>query len=546
LRKSIGARQAGLSVLAVLIGANFILHIVEIAPNYVFRMWQIAILLGYATALLAGLTSLAGFGKALTAWGSIALVLLGAEAVVGGPDDFSPTVGEVGWAGTTTLDSTLGVRFTPSTVAKTLYPANPRNYFDEPNDLQKRWNLLAFEGSKAQLEFTGDNQSVMRVNISDAPGRVTWHIALIQAPIRVLANASYELRFRVRSDAPRTVFTLVGQAHEPWGNLGLVREIRADTSWNAVSLTFRASGSDRNARLYFDLGGDAPSLELSDVSLREISTNKMVESEVPQERSVSYRFNSQGCRETEIPKRDSLERPWRILTIGDGSTMGVGVHQRDTYETRLQSLLNETSSRDSSGVKYEIINCGAWGSSTADQFKIASRTTTAYAPNVVLLSVSPDNFQSSIDEGFPQNGKPLSNFARLFRTWGVVTTSRQPKVPPPDLSPVVEGVRQIAENAQASGAKFVVMMFRNRHGDDWTRLDSALASGLRDLNVPILDLGPTLLPFGEQEIMVDPRFDTHPNALAHRLAAEALRKFLSEQGMLYSRSSQAESVTRVR
>ncbi len=533
------ARVAAMATLAMLIFANFTLHLVNTAPRYSFRVWQVAILLGYVCALLAALTSLAraiGFRQALIGWGSLAVLLLGVEAAIGGPDNFSGSVGRVEWEGTTPRDSVFGVRFAPNSVVKSLYPDNPRDYFDEPNDLQKRWTLSSFEGSKAQLVFAADSLGVMRVNITEAPGRETWHIALVQAPIRIAADGRYEVRFRVRADSPRTVFVLAGQAHEPWKNLGLFREIRVDTSWQAVTQTFRASESDQNARLYFDLGGDVPSVELSAVSMREVSTNRVIEAAVQKERSVTYRMNSEACRGVEAGNRDSLANSLRILSIGDGSSLGVGVHERDTYASRLQVLLNGAPGQGSSRVNYEVLNCGAWGSSTDDQRRIFARVVRAYAPDVVVLSVSPDDYRDSPDEGVPQFGNPEGKFARLFRVWGLVSTAGEADVPPPDYSPMVAGVREMATAAQTSGAKAAVMLFRSQQSDDWARLDSALSAGLRDLNVPILDLGPTLLPFGERALMVDPRVDVHPNDLAHRLASEALQKFLSEQGLLNRRS----------
>ena len=539
---SAATRTAVISGFAGVAAVNFVVHLQNANGIFPFRVWQIAIVLGYAITFIAfavAFTRAVSFSMASVICGIPAVLLLVAEASVSGTDRPAVALGDVEWTGEVAPDLDKGTYFAPNTVVRSLYPANPRNYFEEPSTLKTRWKLNTQNGSVAELAFPDDRVGVIRVAIAHEPEKVDWHIELRQSPIRLQENAQYELRFRARADSVRSVFAAVALAYEPWSGLGFFSEFRIDTTWKSYARTFRSTASDSVARLFFNLGAELPSVELSDVSLRALSTGKEVQADVPVERSVTYRLNSQGCRGSDVPNRDSLANTRRILALGDGSTMGVGVHERDTYVSRLQSLLNEAPGRGSSRVTYDVLNCGAWGSSTSDQIKISKRAALAYHPNVVLLSVSPDDFQFSKDEGVPQQRPPEGQFARLFRVWGVITTARQPKVPPPDLSPIVAGLRQIATDVQASGAQFGVMLFRNRQGDDWTRLDSALATGLGDLNVPILDLGPTLLPFGERETMVDPRFDTHPNDLAHRLAAEALRKFLLEQGMLNMQGGQA-------
>ncbi len=522
------------SILALLIVANFVLHLVGTAPQFPFRLWQVAILLGYAATLLAGLTSLMrmpAFQRAMLGWSAGAVLLLGAEAVIGGPDSFSPTLGQVEWAGTTIQDSALGARFAPNTMAKTLYPSNPRGYFDEPDALQRRWELAALEGSKAHPVFPADRPGVIRVDIADAPGKVTWHTALNQAPIRLMADERYEVRFRARADSARTIFVLAGEAHSPWGNLGLYREIRVDSTWRNFTQTFRATASDRNARLYFDLGSESPSVEFSGIDLRQISTNRLVQSEARRETSVTYRINSQGCRGGDYAA-GVAPGVRRILALGDGSTFGVGVHQRDTYAERLQALLNESTSARGTGARYEVINCGVRGYSTQQERRLLESVGSHYAPNVILLSVSPDDDRFATQEDEPTAGPPVGAMERLFRVWGLIRSQGRPEPVPPDFATIVSGIKQIDDQARASGARLVVMTFQHRTKETWSGLDSALTSGLTGSNIPILRLGPALQPFGEQALVVHTAYDRHPNELAHRVSAEALRKFLADEGLL--------------
>jgi hypothetical protein len=102
----------------------------------------------------------------------------------------------------------------------------------------------------------------------------------------------------------------------------------------------------------------------------------------------------------------------------------------------------------------------------------------------------------------------------------------------PDYAKIVEDVRQIDSATRAQGRRLALVLFQHRRRPEWLSLDSALAVGLRGAKIPVLKLGPVLLPFGEDKLLVHSVFDWHPNELAHRISAEALRKFLADEGLL--------------
>ncbi|MBL0171657.1 MAG: carbohydrate binding domain-containing protein [Gemmatimonadaceae bacterium] len=453
------------------------------------------------------------------------------EGALKGPDDFSQTTGNVEWVGTTMQDSALGVRFAPNTVVRTFYPNNPRGYFDEPDALQRRWVLQTHEGSRAQLEFPSEKPGVLRINIADSPSKIGWHVSLRQAPIRVLAGERYQLRFRARSDSVRTLYVAISQAHPPGKSLGLSREIRVDSSWRDFTQTFRATESDRAAQIYFELGADHPAVELSGITMLAISTSSVVQAEARRELSVSYQINSLGCRGPEYPMRTD-SGSWRILSLGGGGTFGVGVHQLDTYASRLEALLNEAGTSRGPEGHYDVINCGTPGISAEQQRLLLISLWPHYSPNLVLFAVGPDH-DSIATEGVRQSAGPsITNLERLFRVWGLARSLGRPKPLVPDFATTVDNIKQVDADARARGARVAVVLFQQRLGPDWKSLDSALTKGLRGSNIPMLNLGPVLLSFGEQKLFVHSVLDRHPNELAHRISAEALRKFLSDQGLL--------------
>ncbi|MEQ1690961.1 MAG: carbohydrate binding domain-containing protein [Gemmatimonas sp.] len=528
-------RAAWVAVLAVLIGANFVAHLLASAPNFPFRIAQLTVLVGYVLILLSAAMSLVGateFKRAFVGIGTAAALFVIAEGLIGGRDDFAPNAGKVQWLGTVVQDSAIGARFAPNSLIKSVYPDNPRGYFDEPDALQRRWLLETFEGSQARLEFPADQRGVLRVKILDAPGKQRWHIALLQAPLRVQLDERYEVRFRARADSVRTIFLHVGQARKPFDGRGLFREIRLDTTWRDVSESFRATATDRDARLFFELGADASPVEFANITMRAISTNRAVEAPARRELSVSYQINSQGCRGADSPTVPS-PGTWRILALGDGNAFGVGVHQGDTFSARLETMLNEAGTRQGTGDRFDVINCSMLGFSTENEKRLLRALAPHYSPNVVLLAVSPDDdrFTSEFESGAAKDSSGLG-LQRLSRIWGLISAIGRPKATPPDFPAVVRGIREIEQDASARGSRLAVILFRHRETREWAGLDSAVTIGLRGTNIPVLDLGSALRSFSEAQLRVHAIYDGHPNELAHRVSAEAIRKFLADEGLL--------------
>lgn len=89
------------------------------------------------------------------------------------------------------------------------------------------------------------------------------------------------------------------------------------------------------------------------------------------------------------------------------------------------------------------------------------------------------------------------------------------------------------ESCRKRGAKLAVVIFRqNATWEPWLRLVDAVNEGVRGTDIPVLDLGPTLLEeHSPDEFIVHPT-DAHPNEIAHRLAAEAIEHFLRSHGLL--------------
>jgi hypothetical protein len=86
--------------------------------------------------------------------------------------------------------------------------------------------------------------------------------------LAVKGGQFYTLTFRAQADRPRRISVGVGQAHEPWGNLGLYQGVDLGPEERLYEFGFTAKADDANARVSFVLGGDTAAVQLGEVGLR--------------------------------------------------------------------------------------------------------------------------------------------------------------------------------------------------------------------------------------------------------------------------------------
>jgi len=94
--------------------------------------------------------------------------------------------------------------------------------------------------------------------------------------------------------------------------------------------------------------------------------------------------NSAGFRDREY----TVEKPrntFRILCLGDSSTFGLGVMAADTYHSQLEQTLARQSA--GSGRRYEVLNAGVTGYTSAQCLGMYVHRGQAWQPDVVTLYV---------------------------------------------------------------------------------------------------------------------------------------------------------------
>lgn len=107
-----------------------------------------------------------------------------------------------------------------------------------------------------------------------------------------------------------------------------------------------------------------------------------VEIYVPEsERRVRLRFNDDGFRGPSRPRRKPAGT-CRVAILGDSQIAAIATREEDTLVGRLEDRLRSWSP----GVRWEVLNFGVSGSSTAQELVLYRELVSRFAPDVVVLA----------------------------------------------------------------------------------------------------------------------------------------------------------------
>ena len=230
---------------------------------------------------------------------------------------------------------------------------------------------------------------------------------------------------------------------------------------------------------------------------------------------------------------------YRIVALGDSFTFGFGVDERDTFVSLLQERLDEAPAPD--GKKYEVLNMGVVGYNSRDEAEVLRHKGLALHPRGILLAYilnDPEiDPRPSLHKYFdPPAWWRHSHVLRLLhlgwnslQVWiyGGGDYIRYLHAPARDKwRSVEEAFRSIAADARGAGAWVVVAIFPITPRTSWSdypfaEVHAQVARAARAEGFEVVDLLPVFRTRDPRELVISPA-DDHPNALGHRLAAEAI------------------------
>jgi hypothetical protein len=122
------------------------------------------------------------------------------------------------------------------------------------------------EGAKMTVT-PGSSDKMARIDVTKVDG-TSWHLQLNQGGLKVKKGQFYTVSFRAKTEGPKQTTVSVGQAHEPWQNLGLSATVRLGAEEREFRYGFVAGADDENARVSFAVGWQAGRIELGRLALQ--------------------------------------------------------------------------------------------------------------------------------------------------------------------------------------------------------------------------------------------------------------------------------------
>jgi hypothetical protein len=111
------------------------------------------------------------------------------------------------------------------------------------------------------------------------------------------------------------------------------------------------------------------------------------------EYNALYQINSLGLRDREYgPKEEGV---FRVLLLGDSFSASHGLPIEDSLSRQLERALQAEVDPETVSLKIEVINAAAGGYSPYNYWKAYRRWAHIFKPDVVVVGLSPDDYDSS-------------------------------------------------------------------------------------------------------------------------------------------------------
>lgn len=272
-------------------------------------------------------------------------------------------------------------------------------------------------------------------------------------------------------------------------------------------------------------------------------------SEVPQpadedRRRVPVRLNTLGLREEwdVVPPRRADET--RVVMLGDSFVFGEAVHR----EEAMPAVLERELTVQMPGRPFRVFNLGVCDNNTSQEAARYRALQPTLQPDVLVLVAYLNDFtrenpaytlRDIYDAGgtpgfFSRHSYLVGNiYARLrlrvmrARSIAWYRSSTLANLDG-EFAPMGEEILRLRDFARARGARFVLVFFPWLYSLDAYPLDevhSHLRSFARHHDIDLLDLLDVFRHHGDEALRVSPA-NEHPNAQAHRMAAQAIARFL--------------------
>ena len=248
---------------------------------------------------------------------------------------------------------------------------------------------------------------------------------------------------------------------------------------------------------------------------------------------VDVRINSQGLRDREY----SLAKPagvYRVLMLGDSTTLGWGVKEEETAAKVLESDL---------GPRFEVINAGTGNYGTVQELTYYETRGRLFHPDLVILQyfINDPEPVPRLKGGYLLDHSYLLAFAAsrwdgLLRMLHLRPDWREYYASLYDensagFQAARRALVELSENVRADGAQLLVAILPELRGLDgpypFDRETRKIKDVLDRQRIPVVDLIGGLRGHGPESSLWVTKLDSHPSAKAHALIAAQLLPLVS-------------------
>lgn len=301
-------------------------------------------------------------------------------------------------------------------------------------------------------------------------------------------------------------------------------------------------------RLAAGIGSVAVALMLCEIGFRllDITPPPRPREQIHDNQAVDNTLNALGIREDWDSLSENDPR-LRIALLGDSMTYGDGVEPSATFCHLVETLLAEQVPR---GVV--TINLGKSGTSPVDQIDVYRRVRDALRPELVVHVLYPNDLDGlytnntmreihalSVPALWLSGQSYLCRYvehqvrARLAMRETVLyfRGGRDEAQREAAWTEVEEAVRATQGLVESDGATYCIVFHPwlfQLEGSPLASEHARMAAFARSLGVPYLDLLPAFAGRDADELRIS-SINEHANAAGHRIAAEAIARFLADE-----------------
>jgi hypothetical protein len=237
--------------------------------------------------------------------------------------------------------------------------------------------------------------------------------------------------------------------------------------------------------------------------------------------------NRWGMRDKEYEKEPAADT-YRIALLGASSTMGWGVEDGETYEALLEEKLNRDLGENGGYARYEILNLGVPGYYPLQQ-AVAVEKALSFKPRVVLYEAAGEELSRAAFYLAEVNRKqveiPFSELRAVAERAGLeggMSEDEAQKRLRPFQTEILDWLyAHLVNRIRSEGVLAVWVFVPQISSGSWEATVDRAKQLAEENGFVTIDLRGVYTGRNEEELRLV-EWDKHPNALGHRLLAQAL------------------------